>query len=165
MEKLIKVNKWKPMLLKYRYPAIILLLGILLMMLPVRKSNDSSQIDDVTEPISMEERIINTLSKIEGAGKEDVIHSLSVGEEIIYQSDVETDISDGEESVHSKTILISDSQRTQSGLVKQINPPAYLGAVISCQGADNPVVKLAIVDAVSDATGLRADKITVLKMD
>ena len=42
--------------------------------------------------------------------------------------------------------------------------PTYLGAVIVCQGGDSPTVKLAIVEAVSNATGLSADKITVLKM-
>jgi stage III sporulation protein AG len=104
------------------------------------------------------------LSKIEGAGRVEVVLSVSTGEEIVYQTDHETDISDGKESIHSKTILISDSQRTQNGLVKQINPPIYLGAAITCQGADNPVVKLAIVDAVSTLTGLGADRISVLKM-
>lgn len=164
MEKLIKVNKWKPILLKYRYPAIILLLGILLMMLPGRKNNNPPDVVEPTEAICLEERLANMLSKIEGAGKVEVVLSVSMGEEIVYQIDHETDISDGDESIHSKTILISDSQRTQSGLVKQINPPIYLGAVITCQGADNPVVKLAIVDAVSTLTGLGADRISVLKM-
>jgi hypothetical protein len=39
-----------------------------------------------------------------------------------------------------------------------------MGAVIVCQGADKPVVRLAIVEAVADATGLSTDTITVLKM-
>ena len=52
----------------------------------------------------------------------------------------------------------------ESGLIRQINPPAYLGAIVVCQGADNNTVRLAIVEAVSRATGLGADKISVLKM-
>ena len=164
MEKLIKANKWKPLLLKYRYPAIILLLGILLMMLPIGERDDSPVVVDVTEPISLESRLSSMLSKIEGAGKVDVVLSVSMGEEIVYQVDHETDTSETDESVRLKTILITDGERTQSGLVRQINPPKYLGAVISCQGADNPVVKLAIVDAVSTLTGLGADRISVVKM-
>jgi stage III sporulation protein AG len=35
---------------------------------------------------------------------------------------------------------------------------------VVCQGADDPVVKLLIVDAVSKVTGLGADKISVMKM-
>jgi len=39
-----------------------------------------------------------------------------------------------------------------------------MGAVIVCQGADDPQVRLSIVDAVSKVTGLGSDKISVLKM-
>ncbi len=164
MEELIKGKKWKSLLSKYRYPAIILLVGILLMMLPGRKNNEIPQVAEETISVSMEKRLENILSTIEGAGKVHVLLSASAGEEIIYQSDVETDISSDDESVRSKTILITDSQRAQNGLVQQVNPPVYLGAVISCQGADNPVVRLAIVDAVSTLTGLGADRISVMKM-
>ena len=55
-------------------------------------------------------------------------------------------------------------RRADPGLVRQVNPPEYLGAVVLCQGADNPSVKLSIVEAVSKATGLTTDRITVLKM-
>ena len=60
--------------------------------------------------------------------------------------------------------MTTDSDRNETGLVHQINPPVYLGAVVLAQGADNPVVKLSIVEAVSKVTGLGADKISVLKM-
>jgi stage III sporulation protein AG len=39
-----------------------------------------------------------------------------------------------------------------------------MGAVVIAQGADDPSIKLAIVDAVTKATGLGANKISVLKM-
>ena len=60
--------------------------------------------------------------------------------------------------------MVTGSDRSEKGLVRQINPPEYLGAVVLCQGADNAAVKLAIVEAVSKATGLSTDRITVLKM-
>jgi stage III sporulation protein AG len=63
-----------------------------------------------------------------------------------------------------ETVIITDAQRAQQGLVKQVNPPVYLGAVVVCQGADRASVRLAIVEAVANATGLGADKISVLKM-
>jgi hypothetical protein len=40
----------------------------------------------------------------------------------------------------------------------------YQGAVVLCQGAADAAVRLAVVEAVSKATGLGADKICVLKM-
>ena len=60
--------------------------------------------------------------------------------------------------------MITDSNRNETGLIHQRNPPKYQGAIILAMGADDPAVKLAIVDAVSNVTGLGADKISVLKM-
>ena len=39
-----------------------------------------------------------------------------------------------------------------------------MGAIVVCQGGDNATVRLAIIEAVSNVTGLGADKISVLKM-
>ena len=68
------------------------------------------------------------------------------------------------ERTKTSTVILSDSTRGQEGLVCQVNPPTYLGAVVLCQGADLPSVRLSITEAVSNATGLGYHKITVLKM-
>ena len=65
--------------------------------------------------------------------------------------------------MHLQTVIIS-SNREESGLIQQIHPPIYQGAIILCQGADSAAVRLSIVDAVANVTGLSTDKITVLKM-
>jgi hypothetical protein len=39
-----------------------------------------------------------------------------------------------------------------------------MGAIVVCQGADSPSVKLAITQAVAKITGLGTDEICVLKM-
>ena len=62
------------------------------------------------------------------------------------------------------TVLISGDNRAENGLLRQRNPPVYLGAIVLCQGADKASIRLAIVEAVTDATGLGSDRITVLKM-
>lgn len=149
---------------KYRYPAIILLVGILLMLLPGKKTQPTVISVEETVPISLEERLVQILSTIDGVGEVHVLLSISEGEQIIYQSDTESNKSNDDEDIRSKTILITDNQRGESGLVKQVNPPNYLGAVISCRGGDDPKVRLAVVDAVSTATGLGADRISVVKM-
>ena len=63
-----------------------------------------------------------------------------------------------------KTVIITDSQRSESGLIRQVNPAAYKGAIVVCQGADSPSVRLAVTQAVSKITGLGTDSICVLKM-
>ena len=88
----------------------------------------------------------------------------AAGEEVLYQTDEDIDQSDQSRDVRRETVLVTDAQRSQNGLVRQVNPPQYQGAVILCQGAGSPSVKLSVVEAVSDATGLTYDRITVLKM-
>ena len=88
----------------------------------------------------------------------------SSGEEIIYQTDGDSSQTDSSFSNREDTVTITDSQRNEQGLVRQQNPPKYMGAIVVCQGGDKPSVRLAIIDAISKVTGLGADKISVLKM-
>lgn len=157
-------GKWKKSFIKYRYPALILLVGILLMLLPGREPTEESPVlpDPVCE--TMEEQLVRILTTVQGAGKVDVLLSVEQGEQVVYQTDQHSDISAERESINLETVLIKDSQRGDNGLIRQTNPPKYLGAVISCEGAEDPVVRLAIVNAVVAATGLTTDKVCVVKM-
>lgn len=150
---------------KYRYVLLILLVGIVLMCLPGGEEPEQErvspeQIDGMSAPPDPEERLRQILSQIEGAGKVEVLLTPLAGEETVYQTD--EDLSANGDRM--ETVIITDAQRSQQGLVKQVNPPVYLGAVVVCQGADRATVRLAIVEAVANATGLGADKISVLKM-
>ena len=92
-----------------------------------------------------------------------VLLTESAGEMTVYQTDRdEGGGSDG--ALRADTVIITDSNRAQSGLVQQILPPKYQGAIIVCQGGDSPAVRLAIVEAVCKVTGLGADRVSVLKM-
>ena len=104
------------------------------------------------------------LSQIQGVGQVRVMLTVSTGEKIIYQEDQDSVTGENESSIRTETVIITDSGRGQQGLVTQVLPPTYLGAIVVCQGGDLASVKLAIMDAVSKITGLSADKISVLKM-
>lgn len=153
---------------KYKYVALVVLAGIVLMLIPSGKKNEATPTQATqnlqAEEISLETRLQSLLSNIKGAGRVEVMLTERVGEEIIYQINANTSTNDNGNQQRTDTVLITDTNRNQSGLISQIRPPVYLGAVILCQGADDPVVKLAIVDAVSKATGLNSDKISVIKM-
>ena len=159
-----KQGNWKKMFIKYRYPALVLLVGILLMLLPKQEVTQEKQ--EVVEPVceTMEQKLVKILSTVEGAGKVDILLSVAQGEQIVYQTDQNSDISADRESKDTETVVIKDNQRGDNGLIQQTNPPKYLGAVISCEGAENPAVRLAIVNAVVAATGLTTDKVCVVKM-
>lgn len=152
---------------KYKYAIAILLLGVGLMLLPKRnekKQNPQTQELLQTEPISVEEQLASILSQVKGAGKVEVILTIKEGEQTIYQTDTNTSQADSSASTTSDTVIISDKNRTQSALIRQVYGPKYQGAIILCSGANDPTVRLAIVDAVSKITGLGADKISVLEL-
>lgn len=159
-------SKLKACLSRYRYVWIVLLVGILLMLIPSQNPDTpKDSVMQVTQVgLPLEEQLANILAKVSGAGEVKVMLSLAAGEETLYQTDVDQQTQTDSTSSKRNTVTVTDSQRNESGLVRQVLPPAYMGAIIVCEGADAPSVRLAIIEAVSDVTGLGADKISVLKM-
>lgn len=150
------------LLKKYRYVLIVVLAGILLMVFPGGKTEEEPEVPvQQYQNESLEEALSRILSMIQGAGKVTVLLTEAAGREILYQVDTDAS-SSGEKDI--KTVLITDGSRTETGLVRRTDPPVYLGAIVVCQGADSPAVRLAVVEAVADATGLTTDQISVLKM-
>lgn len=152
---------------KYKYSILVLLIGLLLMAIPgktTRKYENVTSNNTEINASKLEDRLSVILSQVSGAGKVEVVLTASAGEEVIYQTNNDSSIGDSTEHDKSNTVTITDAERNQTGLIRQINPERYLGAIVLCQGADDPAVCLAIVDAVSKATGLGANKISVLKM-
>lgn len=152
---------------KYKYVLIVLVVGVFLMLLPGKQEQTEAETEEVKPSAKNEwditEKLTEILKQVKGAGDVKVLLTVANGQTTVYQYD--EDISGGENgSVRQETVIVTDSDRNQSGLVQQINPPVYQGAIIVCQGADNDVVRLHIIEAVAKVTGLRTDKISVLKM-
>lgn len=148
---------------KYKYAALIILLGIGILLFPAKRTDETElpdPVEDTQSQISLSQELAQILSTIDGAGEVKVMLTVSQGEKTVYQTD--SDVTD--QSSNSSTVIITDESRTEAGLVRQILPEQYQGAIIVCHGADDPSVRLAIVEAVSDVTGLGADRISVLKM-
>ncbi len=150
---------------KYKYVLAVLALGVVFMLIPQRKETQPEPVvAEETEQTDMQTELARILSKIQGAGRVEVLLTQAAGEEILYQMDTDESFQDSSSDIGQKTVIITGSDRAQQAVVRQILPPTYLGAVVVCQGGDQPAVQLAIVEAVSNATGLSTDKITVLKM-
>ena len=157
-----KLRLW---LKEYRYVILVLFLGIVLMLLP--QSNEREEGDteapvaETVAAVSLQEQLEQILTMVQGAGKVRVLLTKAAGERVVYQTDGEES---SQNSKRTDTVILSDPGRAESGLVQQILPPTYQGAVILCQGADSAAVRLALIEAVSNATGLSSDRISVLKM-
>lgn len=160
-------GKITEIIMKYKYAVIILLVGLMLLWLPGKNTNTSKTQPNAVEPtqkICKQDALAEILQNIHGAGRVKVLLSTALGEEIIYQTDSDISTATDNTATRIDTVIVTDAQRNENGLIRQINPPVYLGAVVVCDGADNATVRLAITQAVSKITGLGADAICVLKM-
>lgn len=150
---------------RYKFVLLVVLAGILLMLIPSGKTGaDTLDLPEQTDQPDLEERLEEILSQMDGVGKTRVLLTVSQGSQTEYVYD-----EDGSEAGESATsrreaVLVTGQDRSQSGLISRVLAPVYQGAVVVCQGGDQPGVRLQVVEAVCDATGLSADKVTVLKM-
>ena len=151
----------------YKYIWIVLLIGILFMVIPEDRSkqpqSQASLPPEVTSE-NLQEQLGQLLSKLEGAGKVQILLTEAVGKQTVYELQQEKRNDAEYSELRSEAMILEGADGGEYGLVSRTDPPQYLGAVVLCQGADSARVRLAIVDAVSAATGLGADKISVCKM-
>lgn len=148
---------------KYKYLLLIVLLGVVLMLIPSGTQSQTEKKADTNErmeQVDLEKELSQILSQVKGAGKVEVMLTCESGEKTVYQTDGNS--SDGSEK--RDTVIVTDQNRGQSGLVQQVEAAKYRGAIVVCQGADSPSVRLAIVEAVAKVTGLDSSRISVLKM-
>ena len=159
MELTKQIMQW---IRKYRFVALILLVGIGLMLIPFGGDDENmpAQNAAISLQVDMQEELGQILAQIDGAGKVSVLLSVGSSQKTVYQ----TDESESGSGAAYDTVIITDENRTQAGLIQQIIYPEYRGAIVVCQGADNMQVRLNIMEAVSRITGLGMDKISVLKM-
>ena len=147
---------------KYRYVLLVLLCGLFLMMIPdtaERHAVPKETIPAAEKNPNLQDALEEILSQIDGAGEVRILLTQSAGELTLYQMDEDRSTGPNSNEIHLETVILSES-----ALVKQVNPPVYQGAVVVCHGGNDPSVRLAVVEAVANATGLTTDHITVLKM-
>ncbi len=148
------LKKLTELVSKYRWAVLILMVGVVLMLIPASSEEPQPQLM-TTAPAEKEtvgEQLQTILGQIKGVGKVQVLLTVDTGANTVYQTDGD------------KTVIVTGADRTQNGLVERVESPVFRGAVIVCQGADSPTVRLSVVEAVSAVTGLGTDRITVVKM-
>lgn len=149
---------------KYRYPLAVVLIGLLLMQLPAERSKVQQSRPVPPAEVSQAQQLEQILSRIAGVGQVQVLLTEKKGREVIYQQDEDITKDTDSSSVRKDTRTVAGAERREEGLVRQVIPAVYQGAIVVCQGAEDPMVRLQITQAVSRITGLGTDRISVLKM-
>ena len=149
---------------KYKLLLLILALGIFLMNFPgkTQKSEPEQPVIEAESP-NLEQRLQEILEAIQGVGEVRVLLTESSGEQYHYQTDEQTG-SDGT-ATRRETVIIRNENREETGLLQAVVSPSYRGAIVVCQGGGNALVKLSVIEAVANVTGIPSSRITVLKMN
>lgn len=158
---------------KYRLALLILLLGLLLLSLPDgRKAEEKTETAapmQVSEQPSLEEELEALLRQVEGAGRVSVMLTVEEGEYTVLQTDCVTEERTSEQggdlTRREETVLVNAGSGRNESIPVQIRGAVYRGAVVVAEGADRASVRLDLISAVKNLTGLKADKITVIKMN
>ena len=126
------------------YVALILaLVVILVVFMSAGSKNTSKSVADDSYISQMEHKICSVVENIAGCGKATVAISYSSNEERVYAYETETTTSNGITKQTSSIVSVKGEP-----LVTKTLPPTILGVVVVAEGADNPVVRLKIIEVV-----------------
>ena len=164
MDRIDFAVKVKQLLGKYKFALLILFAGIFLMVIPEKETIEVEEKGEVQQILTPAQELEEILGQIDGVGMVKVLLTESAGAQTIYQTDDDITRSEDSERKNTQTVIVSGSNREELGLISTVKAPIYLGAIVVCQGGDMANIKLAVVQAVSNVTGISSDRISVLKM-
>lgn len=157
---------------KYKYVALMVVFGILLLAFPsFEKETPSAEIHQKDTGYSIEKtqkELERILAEVDGVGEVQVMLSVASGSKYIYQENRDLSYkgpSSSPEDYTSKSevVILDRSDRSQDALQAQEIYPSYIGAFVVCDGANDAGVVLKVKEAVSVLTGLGGDRIAVAK--
>ena len=162
-------EKWRDILKKYRFAALVALAGVVLMLLPGKKDSMQDAETAEGETFSLEEterRMAEVLGAMDGVGRVQVMLTLRSGETLSLAEDSSATLgSGGDVRQDSQVLTVNRGSGWQEALVTRQDYPVYQGAVVVCQGAGSSAVRLAVTEAVAALTGLSTEKITVVQWE
>jgi len=137
-------------------------------------SSTQSKAEDYEK--SIQENLKNTLEKMDGVGKVEVMISFESGEESVPAVNItdstntteEKDTEGGTRNTTQKNngstvVVTNDGSKSQPLIVKTYNPKV-LGVCVVAEGAENKITQLRISKAITDLFGISEDKVNVYPM-
>lgn len=153
---------------KYKYVALVALVGVLLLVWPTTDGRETAdaQAQPRADPFATEElegRLERALSQVEGAGQVTVVLTLDASPRQVLAQEGRSVVGEGRTERETEVILAARGSGTQEPVELQQLGPSYRGALVVAAGGDDPSVRLSLIQAVSALTGLGSDKISICK--
>ena len=156
-------KNWRGWLGKYQYALLVMAVGVLMLLLPGGHSGERTAVPEPErageqfEVADFERKLERALSSIRGAGETRVVLTLDSGSRDILAQDSRQEESGSSTSV----VTVGQGSGRQEVVPLQTVAPSFRGALVVSPGAEEPAVRLALVEAVSALTGLGSDQIAV----
>lgn len=124
----------------------------------------------------LEQRILDIVSSIEGAGQTKVLITLENSAEYVYaqQQRITTDNTESIQNDNTKVDEKSTSENTyifvenengrKQALIETVVEPRIKGVVILCEGAGNSQVEYRVLNAVTTALNISSTKVCITKI-
>lgn len=153
---------------KYKYVALMAIVGVLLLIWPTPDGRETAdaQAQPRADPFAAEElegRLEQALSQVEGAGQVTVVLTLDASPRQVLAQEGRSIVGEGRTERETEVILAARGSGTQEPVELQQLGPSYRGALVVAAGGDDPAVRLSLIQAVSALTGLGSDKISICK--
>ena len=167
MKKIWKTEGVRKQWDRYKYAALVVLIGAGLLLWPSGKRNTSTSSVSAAAEETIQAEMEEILGQISGEGQVRVMLTADTDGERQLARDTELTYrgeptAPEDYSARSETVL-TDGGEGDAPVVTRRVYPTYRGALVVCQGGDQPQVRLAVTEAVSALPGLSADRIAVAK--
>lgn len=154
-----------------KYVALTAVLGIVLLLLP--GGNEKKQeggVPDAAEDFdrtALQEEMEEILSSLDGVGHLKLMLTVDGGSAYeLARDEAQTQKRGGEDTGErtqkSETVVLGSGASAEV-MVTRSRFPAFIGALVVCEGGDRAEVRLRVTQAVAALTGLSSERITVVK--
>ncbi len=131
------------------------------------ESAEVTPISDEEYCVYLESKIKTFIEKIDGAGKTEVIITLSETTEYIYATDdkdVRKNNSNSDDATIEKDYVIIESNNNDVGLLIKTIEPKIRGVAVSCEGGDNVKVQEQIYSTIEALLNINTSNISINKL-
>lgn len=138
---------------------ILLALSELVPEAPKEKTEPKNDVQSCDYEESLEKRLGELISAIEGAGKSRVMITLDSGDENIYAT---KDKASDKNSERDYVVVKQDGD--ENGMLLKVAQPEIRGVAVVCEGADSAAVRQEITNTVTAVLGVSTSRVNIAKM-
>ena len=152
----------------------IVMIGLTTILPKTKSSSSQTASSSVTAEefvTETENKLENIIKSIDGAGQCQVMVTLENGVEYVYatEKDINSDSKEGSSNISesnktNEKIIVVDTEDGSKGLLITEIQPTVKGVVVVCNGGDQEVVQQRVIDAVTTALGISANRVCVTKL-